>query len=100
MKKGFQKVGHFIKTTGAKIAKFGLKLYSAVATVASKVAKFIPIIGQPLSMAMKGAAMGANIASNKIHANLGKLDKVSKGLDYVISPLGTSEASHRKCVVD
>ncbi|PPQ98186.1 hypothetical protein CVT26_003232 [Gymnopilus dilepis] len=89
IKKGFQKVGNWIKTTGAKVAKFGLKVYSAVASVASKVVKFIPIIGQPLSMAMKGASMGANIASNKIHADLGKLDKVAKGLDYVISPIGT-----------
>lgn len=29
--------------------------------------------------------MGANIASNKIHTNLGKLNKVVKGLDYVIN---------------
>ncbi|KAF8910461.1 hypothetical protein CPB84DRAFT_1763744 [Gymnopilus junonius] len=90
LKKGFQKVGNWIKDTGAKVAKFGLKVYSAVTSVASKVVKFIPVIGQPLSMAMKGASMGANIASNKIHANLGKLDKVAKGLDYVINPIGTA----------
>ncbi|KAF8888701.1 hypothetical protein CPB84DRAFT_1749436 [Gymnopilus junonius] len=91
MKKGFQKVGHFIKTTGAKIAKFGLKVVAAVATVVGKVVKFIPGIGQGLSRAAKGLAKGADLASNKIHAKLGKkLEKVSKGMDYVISPIGTA----------
>jgi hypothetical protein len=90
LKKGFQKVGKFIKTTGAKIAKFGLKLVAAAASVASKVLKFIPGVGTALSMAVKGVAIGANAASNKIHANLGKLGKVDKGLDYVISPMGSA----------
>jgi hypothetical protein len=89
IKKGFQKVGTFIKKTGAKIAKFGLKLVAAAASVASKALKFIPGVGTALGMAVKGVAMGANAASNKIHANLGKLGKVTKGLDYVINPLGS-----------
>ncbi|PPQ95678.1 hypothetical protein CVT26_008328 [Gymnopilus dilepis] len=91
IKKGFQKVGHFLKTTGAKIAKFGLKIVAAAASVAAKVVKFIPGIGTAASMGLKGLAMGANTASNKIHANLGsKLDKVSHGMDYVINPLGSA----------
>lgn len=99
LKKGFQKVGHFIKTTGAKIAKFGLKVVSAIASVASKVVKFIPGIGEGLSIAVKGLAKGADIASDKIHAKLGKkLDKAMHGMDYVISPIGTAAKDAGKSV--
>jgi hypothetical protein len=95
IKQGFQKAAHAVKTfvqhTGAKIAKFGLKLVAAGASVVSKALKFIPGVGTGLSMAVKGVAMGANAASNKIHANLGgKLGKVSKGLDDVINPFGAA----------
>jgi len=89
IKKGFQKVGTFIKKTAAKVAKFGLKIVAAVASVAAKVVKFIPGVGTGISMALKGVAIGTNAASNKIHANLGKLDKVTKGLDYVINPMSS-----------
>ncbi|KAF8891946.1 hypothetical protein CPB84DRAFT_1783896 [Gymnopilus junonius] len=88
-----KKVGHFVKTTGAKIAKFGLKVVAAAASVASKVVKFIPGVGTAAGMALKGVAMGANKASDKIHANLGKLGKIDKGLNYVINPFG-SAAKH------
>jgi hypothetical protein len=97
LKKGFQKVGTFIKKTGAKIAKFALKVVAAGASVLSKALKFIPGVGTALGMAVKGVAMGANAASNKIHASLGsKLDKVSKGLDYVISPVGSAAKTASK----
>jgi len=84
------KVGHFFKTTGAKIAKFGLKVVAAGAAAISKVARFIPGVGTGISAALKGVATGANAASDKIHANLGKLNKVDKGLNYVINPVGTA----------
>ncbi|KAF8891947.1 hypothetical protein CPB84DRAFT_1748811 [Gymnopilus junonius] len=91
IKKGFQKVGQFIKTTGAKIAKFGLKIVAAVASVAAKVIKFIPGIGTAASMGLKGLAIGASKASDKIHANLGsKLEKATHGMDYVINPMGSA----------
>ncbi|KAF8882923.1 hypothetical protein CPB84DRAFT_196725 [Gymnopilus junonius] len=85
-----KKVGHFVKTTGAKVAKFGLKVVAAAASVASKVVKFIPGVGTAAGMALKGVAVGANKASDKIHANLGKLGKVDKGLNNVINPLGSA----------
>jgi hypothetical protein len=97
IKKGFQKVGTFIKKNGAKIAKFGLKVYAAAASVASKALKFIPGVGTALSTAVKGLAIGANAASDKIHANLGKLGKVDKGLNYVINPFSsTAKAAGKK----
>jgi len=98
IKTGFQKVGKFIKTTGAKIVKFGLKVVSAVESVAAKAVKLIPGVGPELSTVLKGEAMGTNALSNKIHVNLGKkLDKVSNGLNYIISPLGsTAKAAGKK----
>jgi len=90
LKKGFQKVGKFIKKTAAKVAKVYLKVVSAVASVAAKVVKFIPGVGTGLSMAIKGVAYGANVASDKIHANLGKFGKFTNGLNYVINPMGSA----------
>ncbi|KDR66908.1 hypothetical protein GALMADRAFT_258798 [Galerina marginata CBS 339.88] len=90
IKKGFKKVGKFIKKTAGKIAKVALKIGAAVASVAAKVVKFIPGVGTAASLALKGVAMGANAASNKIHANIGKFGKFTKGLDYVINPLGSA----------
>ncbi|PPQ73261.1 hypothetical protein CVT26_015219 [Gymnopilus dilepis] len=97
MNQGFQKVrqaagkvGTFFKQNGLKIAKIGLKFIAAGATAAGKLVKFIPGVGQAVGMALKGVAMGANIGADKIHANLGgTLGKISNGLDYVISPLGS-----------
>jgi len=89
--KGLQKAGHYLKEKGAKIGKFGLKLLAAAASAAGRVVKFIPGIGTAVSMSLKGIAMGANIASDKIHAHLGgALGKIAGGLDYVISPMGTA----------
>jgi TctA family transporter len=91
MKKGFQKVGQFIKTTGAKIAKFGLKVVSAAAGVLGTVARFIPGVGSGLSAAFKGVSKGADAASNAIHANLGKkLEKGMKVMNIIEDPIGKS----------
>ncbi|KAF8970791.1 hypothetical protein BDZ97DRAFT_1753593 [Flammula alnicola] len=92
MKKGFGIAGNAIRKNIGKVAKFGLKVLAAGATMASKVVKFIPGIGTGVSMALKGVAKGANIASKEIHADLGsQLDKASNGLDYVINPMGSVE---------
>ncbi|KAF8907717.1 hypothetical protein CPB84DRAFT_274334 [Gymnopilus junonius] len=96
MNKGFQKVGQaakkvgkFFKDNGLKIAKVGLKFIAAGATAAGKIIKFIPGVGTAVGIALKGIAMGANIGSDHIHANLGgTLGKITNGLDYVISPIG------------
>lgn len=77
-----QKVGHFIKTTGAKIAKVGLKIWSTATKALSKVAQFIPVIGKPLSKAMDGASAVENKVSDSIHVKLGKkLDKAMHRMD-------------------
>ena len=65
-----KKVGHFIKTTGAQVAKFGLKVVQSVGAAAGKVANFIPGIGIPVGEALNGVSNLAGIASNDIHVNL------------------------------
>lgn len=89
MKEGFQKAGKWIKETGAKVAKFGLKVVATIGAVASHVAKFIPIIGQPLSAALKVHSFAMNKASDAIHADLGsKLNKGMHVMDIIQDPLG------------
>ncbi|TFK34385.1 hypothetical protein BDQ12DRAFT_370296 [Crucibulum laeve] len=89
VKTAVKKVGKFVKTTGAKIAKVGLKLVSAVQSVAAKAANFIPGIGKPISKAIKAVSAGTNAASNAIHVKLGKkLDKVVSVADKVRNPVG------------
>ncbi|PPQ73250.1 hypothetical protein CVT26_015060 [Gymnopilus dilepis] len=85
-----KKVGHFVKTTGKKIAKFGLKVAAAAASVAGRVVRFIPGVGTAAGMALKGIAAGASKASDKIHANLGRLGRVDHALNNVINPLGSA----------
>ena len=71
-----QKVGHFMKTTGAKVAKFGLKVVESVGTVVAKVAGFIPAIGKPIDRAIEGVAKVAGVISDHIHVKLpGNLEK-------------------------
>ena len=87
--RGIKKAGHYIKHNAAKFGKFGLKVVAAAASVAGRVAKFVPGIGTAVSLGLKGVAMGANFASNHIHARLGGvLGRISGGLNYVESPLG------------
>jgi len=84
-------VGHFVKTTGAKIAKVALKVYAAATAVAAKVVRFIPGIGTGAATALKGVSAAENLASNKIHANIGKFgNRLDKGLNYVINPMGSA----------
>jgi hypothetical protein len=84
-----KKVGHFVKTTGAKIAKFGLKVYATATKIAGRVASFIPGIGKPISKALSGVSKVANFASDKIHANLGsKLEKGISVMNKIQNPVG------------
>ena len=76
-----KKVGNFVKTTGAKIAKFGLKVYATATKIGSRIANFIPVIGKPLSKAMGVASKVANVASDAIHVSLGK--KLDKGMNIM-----------------
>ncbi|KIK03997.1 hypothetical protein K443DRAFT_676314 [Laccaria amethystina LaAM-08-1] len=97
VQKAVKKVGTFVKTTGAKIAKFGLKVASAAAGVLSTVSRFIPGVGPGLSAAFKGASAAANAGSNAIHANLGKkLDKGMKVLNIVKDPIGAGISAAAK----
>jgi len=54
---------------------------STAQSLASKAAKFIPVIGKPISAALTAASAGTNAASNAIHANLGK--KLEKGMNVM-----------------
>lgn len=89
IKEGFVKAGHWIKENGAKVAKFGLKVISTVASVASKVAKFIPGIGKPISTALDIGSKLTNLASKHIHADLpDNLKKHMDNMDKVQNPIG------------
>ena len=73
-----KKVGNFVKTTGAKVAKFGLKVVESVGTVVGKVAGFIPAIGKPIDRAIEGVSKVAGVISDHIHAKLS--NKLEKGM--------------------
>ena len=52
-------------------------------------AKYIPVVGKPLSELMKVESKGLNMASNAIHANLPpQLKKGSAILDDIRDPFG------------
>jgi hypothetical protein len=70
-----------VKTTGAKIAKFGLKVYQSVTAVVAKVAGFIPVIGKPLGRAIAGVSKVAGVISDHIHAKLSA--KLEKGMNVM-----------------
>ena len=76
-----QKVGKFMKTTGAKIAKFGLKVVESVGEVVGKVAGFIPGIGKPIDRAIEGISKVAGVISDHIHVKLP--GKLQKGMDIM-----------------
>lgn len=69
-----KKVKHFIKTTGAQDAKFGLEAVETAGEAAGKVASFIPAVGEPANVAIQEITQVAGMASNGIHVKLpGKL---------------------------
>ena len=78
-----------MKTTGAQVAKFGLKVVESVGEVAGKIAGFIPGVGKPLQYAIHGISKGAGILSDKIHAKLSpKLEKGMKIMDKADTIMG------------
>jgi hypothetical protein len=70
-----------VKTTGAKVAKFGLKVYQSVGTVVGKAAGFIPAIGKPIGKAIEGVSKVAGVVSDRIHAKLS--NKLQKGMNVM-----------------
>jgi hypothetical protein len=76
-----------LKTTGAKIAKFGLKIISTAQSIAAKVVGFIPGL-KGVGKAIKAMSMGTNALSEKIHVSLGaKLDKGMRVMDKIRNPV-------------
>ncbi|KIM30526.1 hypothetical protein M408DRAFT_328095 [Serendipita vermifera MAFF 305830] len=79
----------WVADTGAKVAKFGLKVVSTVASVASKVVGFIPGVGKAVGKAVGGLGHAANAASNAIKADLGPhLEKGMQVMDKIRNPVG------------
>ena len=76
-----KKVGNFVKTTGAKVAKFGLKVVQSVGEVVGHVASFIPAIGKPIQQAIHGVSEVAGVVSDHIHAKLSA--KLQKGMNVM-----------------
>ena len=73
-----KKVGNFVKTTGAKVAKFGLKVVQSVGEVVGHVASFIPGVGKGVQQAIHGVSKVAGVVSDHIHAKLSS--KLEKGM--------------------
>jgi hypothetical protein len=73
-----------VKTTGAKVAKFGLQVVSTATSVESKVAAGV---GKAVSTALNVESKATGLASNAVHANLGlELDKgIILSLSIIIS---------------
>lgn len=72
-----------MQTTGAKIAKVGLKILSTIHKAVSKVIGWIPAIGKPLARVMDAEAEGENALSDKINVHIGgslghAMDNMSK----------------------
>ena len=63
-----------MNTTGAQVAKFGLKIVQSAGQAAGKVAVFIPGVGKPVGKALEGVSKLAGFASDHINVQLpGKL---------------------------
>ncbi|KAF9479867.1 hypothetical protein BDN70DRAFT_920941 [Pholiota conissans] len=86
-----KKVGHFMKTTGAKIVKVGLKIMATAGKIAAKVANFIPGIGKAVSKGIEAVSTVRDKISNAIHVNIGgklgkamhRMDKAQKVVGYI-----------------
>ena len=70
-----------MKTTGAKVAKFGLKVVQSWEKVGSKVLQFVPGIGKPLSKVAAGISRAAGAASDAIKVKLPP--KLQKGMNVM-----------------
>ena len=75
------KVWHWVKTTGAQVAKFGLKVVESVGKVVGKIASVIPVIGKPIDRAIEGVSEAAGVISDHINVKLPK--KLQKGVDIM-----------------
>jgi hypothetical protein len=103
-----KKVGKFVKTTGAKVAKFGLKVVESVGNVVGHVASFIPAIGKPIQQAIHGVSKVAGVVSDHIHANLSKklqkgmnvMNKANKVMDYIPREFAEEEAFLERDISD
>jgi hypothetical protein len=77
----FKKVKNFVKTQGAAVAKFGLKVAESVGEAVGHVASFIPAIGKPIQEAIHGVSEAAGFVSDHIKAKLS--NKLQKGVNVM-----------------
>jgi len=76
-----KKVGNFVKSSGAAVAKFATKVVQSVGEVVGHVASFIPAIGKPIQQAIHGVSEVAGVVSDHIHAKLSS--KLQKGMNVM-----------------
>jgi hypothetical protein len=76
-----KKVKNFVKTQGAAVAKFGLKVAESVGEAVGHVASFIPVIGKPVQEAIHGVSDAAGFVSDHIKAKLS--NKLQKGVNIM-----------------
>ena len=82
-----------MKTTGAKVAKFGLKVVQSVGMATSKALSFIPGVGKPLSKIVEGVSKVAGLVSDKIRA-----PPLSKALDKGMKVMNKANAIMGKVI--
>ena len=65
-----KKAVNFIKTTGAKVVKFGLKVAQSVLAVGAKIVSVLPGIGKPIGKIMDGVSKFYGFVDKKIKVPL------------------------------
>ena len=80
-----------MKTTGAKVAKFGLKVVETAGKAVGKAAGFFPGIGKPIGKAVEGVSKVAGVISdhikvklpNKLEKGMNIMNKANQVMDYI-----------------
>jgi ElaB/YqjD/DUF883 family membrane-anchored ribosome-binding protein len=81
VKTAVKKVDNFVRTQGAAVAKFGLKVVESVGEAVGHAAAFIPAIGKPIQEVIHGVSEVAGFASDHIKAKLSS--KLQKGTNIM-----------------
>jgi hypothetical protein len=88
VKKGIEKADTWIKTTGAKVVKFGAEVYATAVKTVGKVANFIPGVGRAVKEVTDGVSRLANFVSDKINVKLpAKLQRGVNIMKEIQNPL-------------
>jgi hypothetical protein len=89
VKNGFEKARMWIKDTGAKVVKFGAKIYATAVEAVGKVTNFVPGLGRAVLAVTNGVSCLANFVSDRINVKLSaKLQKGVNVMNGIQDPFG------------